>query len=275
MRLHSSRNGALNWLLLPGGPGIGSESLEGLADALDVPGAIWLIDLPGDGSNIVQGDPYRQWPGVLVEAAAAVRDAVYVGHSTGGAYLLSCPALRGLVRGIALLDTAPDCSWYAKYVKMTQANPLPVFGQALARYQADPTHAHLAALCVASAEWNFSPSGIDAGRALLAAMPYNAAAVEWSDKHFDHSYRALWWPDVPVLRLAGAEDRIVAQDGWDAPAYHTSNVLHQEIPRAGHFPWIENPQGVAHAFRHFADLIALRCGRCADLGTPVNHRAGT
>lgn len=255
MRLFSSGDGPLNWLLLPGGPGIGSESLEGLAAAMDVPGSIWLIDLPGDGSNTVEGDPYSQWPGVLVEAAAEVGDAIYVGHSTGGAYLLSCPQLRGLVRGIALVDTAPDCSWHAKYVQMTKDNPLPGFDRALARYLADQSRANLAALCVASAEWNFSPAGVEAGRALLAAMPYNAAAVEWSDKNFDHTYRASWWPDVPVLRLAGSDDRIVSQDDWNDPAYQTPNTLHWTVPGAGHFPWIENPQDVAQAFRCLAGLV--------------------
>ncbi len=255
MRLHAERDGPLNWLLLPGGPGIGSESLKGLTDALDVPGAIWLIDLPGDGSNIVEGDLYAKWPSVLVESAAEVSDAVYVGHLTGGAYLLSCPELRERVRGITLLDTAPNGDWYAKYVLMTKDNPLPGFNAALSLYMADQTQVNLAALCVASAEWNFNPRGVQAGRELLAAMPYNAAAVEWSDKNFDHTYRAAWWPDVPTLRMAGVDGRIVSQDDWNNPAYHTPNALHCLIPGAGHFPWIENPKTVAEGFHRFARLI--------------------
>jgi len=133
--------------------------------------------------------------------------------------------------------------------------PLPEFEVALARYVSEQTRTNLAALCVASAPWNFNPCCIEAGRALLAAMPYNAAAVEWSDKHFDHSYRAAWWPDVPVLRMAGADDRIVAQDGWNSPEFHTPNALHWFVPDAGHFPWIENPEAVAEGFRRFTQFI--------------------
>lgn len=72
LRKHSVRDGELNWLLLPGGPGIGSESLHELADAMEVPGTIWLVDLPGDGSNAdpERGDPFHSWPGVLVEYLA-------------------------------------------------------------------------------------------------------------------------------------------------------------------------------------------------------------
>ena len=254
MRLHSFRPGELNWLLLPGGPGIGSESLHALADAMDVPGTIWLVDLPGDGSNTTHGhdDPFRQWPHVLVEAAEAVPDAIYAGHSTGGMYLLATPAVREHIRGLVLLDTAPDCAWHAEYVRMTQDDPLPRFTRALAAYERDKSLANLTALVVESAEWNFEPAGLEAGRALLAHMPYNREAVEWSDANFDHTYKAQWWPDqLPVLRLWGAHDRIVTQQAWNAPEYDTPNVLACEIPGAGHFPWIENPAAVTDAFRTF------------------------
>jgi len=126
MRLHTKAAGTLNWLLLPGGPGIGSESLQELADAMQVPGSIWLVDLPGDGSNrSPQDNPFASWPQVLMEAAESVSNAVFVGHSTGGMYLLSTPQLRYRIRGLALLDTAPNCEWHAEYVEMTRNNPCP------------------------------------------------------------------------------------------------------------------------------------------------------
>src|ERR1700759_2023358 len=78
MRLATGNGDALNWLLLPGGPGIGSESLAELAGELDVPGSVWLVDLPGDGSNVTPMDtnPYADWPQVLLEAARAVPNPV-------------------------------------------------------------------------------------------------------------------------------------------------------------------------------------------------------
>lgn len=258
MRLHSSREGSLNWLLLPGGPGIGSESLQELADAMAVPGSIWLIDLPGDGSNTARAgdDPFARWPQVLIEAAEAVSDAVFVGHSTGGMYLLATPALSGLVRGLALLDTAPDSAWHAEYVAMTQRDPLPAFEQAVIAYAQAPTVEHLTTLAMSSAEWNFTPAALEVGRALLARMPYNSAAVEWSDANFDHTYQARWWPlDVPVLRLWGESDRIVSQRGWSDARYNTPNVMAAAIPDAGHFPWIDQPAAVTAAFKAYAERV--------------------
>lgn len=260
LRLHAERPGGLNWLLLPGGPGIGSESLRELADAMDVPGAVWLVDLPGDGSNRsppgAPQDVFSVWPGAVLEAAEALPDPVFVGHSTGGMYLLDTPALEPLLRGLALLDTAPDAAWHPRFLEMTRAFPLPEVEAATAVYEADCRDENIAAIAVASAPWNFGPAGLEAGRELLARMPYNSAAVDWSDAHFDHAYRARWWPArIPVLRLAGAEDRIVWQGGWDEPRFRTPNVLERTIPGGGHFPWIENPDAVREAFEAFAARI--------------------
>ena len=256
-RRFAHRQGYVNWLLLPGGPGIGSESLEGLASALTVPGTIWLVDLPGDGSNRAPpgggANPFEGWPGVVVEAAQALPNAVLVGHSTGGMYLLATPALERHCRGIALLDTAPDAGWHARFVEMTRHNPLPAVDAAAARYAADRRDDNIAAIAVASAEWNFTSAGLEAGRALLSRMPYCSAAVEWSEAHFDHVYRLAWWPGaLPVLVMAGAQDRIVWQGGWNDAAFRTPNALFRTIPDAGHFPWVENPTAVAEAFLDLA-----------------------
>ncbi|MGV3479823.1 MAG: alpha/beta fold hydrolase [Sphingobium sp.] len=260
LRRRGMRPGALNWLLLPGGPGIGSESLEELAEALTVPGTVWLVDLPGDGSNRtppgMAGDPFAAWPHVAVEAALAVPNPVFVGHSTGGMYLLATPELEGHIRGLALLDTAPDASWHPRFIEMADRNPLPAVTVATAIYEGEPCDANIAAIAIASADWNFTSQGLAAGRALLARMPYNNAAVAWSDAHFDHVYRAAWWPrSVPVLVLAGADDRIVWQGGWADDRFRTPNALFRTVAGAGHFPWIENPAAVAAAFVDLSEQI--------------------
>jgi pimeloyl-ACP methyl ester carboxylesterase len=267
LRRRSSSSGGLNWLLLPGGPGIGSESLEELADALDVPGTVWLVDLPGDGSNRAPpgapSDPFSVWPHAVLEAAQAVDSPVYVGHSTGGMYLLDTPELAGVLRGLVLLDTAPDARWHPRFVEMTKARPLPAVEAATAIYEADRRDENIAAIAVASAEWNFTPAGLERGRALLSRMPYNAAAVDWSDANFDHVYEARWWPqETPVLRLAGREDQIVWQGGWRAERFQTRNVLDRVIDAAGHFPWIDNPDAVREAFAEFSRQLPNRAG-CA------------
>jgi pimeloyl-ACP methyl ester carboxylesterase len=249
LRPVAERPGDLNWLLLPGGPGIGSESLHGLAEAIDVPGATWLVDLPGDGSNPAGDDAFGGWPGVLVEAAEALPRAVFVGHSTGGMYLLSVPELESRLAGLVLVSSAPHAGWLADFERMTREHPLPEVDAATAAYEANPTAVNLGRVAVASAPWNFTPDGVAAGAELLARMPYNTAAVDWSVRNFDGTYRLRWWPTVtPTLIVSGAEDRIVTQRLWDEPRFQGGHVLRHRIEGAAHFPWIERPGAVRAAF---------------------------
>ncbi|GHJ49153.1 alpha/beta hydrolase [Catellatospora sp. TT07R-123] len=250
--------GDLNWLLLPGGPGIGSEILQGLAETVRVPGVTWLVDLPGDGSNTAAcGDPFAQWPDVLVEAARALPRPVFVGHSTGGMYLLSIAELEPLLAGIALVSSAPHAGWLTDFVHMAQENPLPAVDAATTAFDADPTDANLGRITVASAPWNFTPDGLAVGTELLARMPYNTAAVNWSAQNFDSTYELRWWPAaMPTLIVSGAQDRIVAQRLWDEPRFQGRHVLHRQIEGAAHFPWIERPDEVRDAFHELAAAVA-------------------
>jgi pimeloyl-ACP methyl ester carboxylesterase len=263
LRRRASRAGDLNWLFLPGGPGIGSQSLHELVDTVEVPGCSWLVDLPGDGSNVdapgAAADPYALWPEVLLEAAHAVTHPVFVGHSTGGQYLLSVPALDSCLAGLVLISTAPDASWLPGFAQMTLTNPLPGVQQASARYESDPTDEHLRQLTVESAPWNFTGHGVAQGAEILARMPYNSRAAQWSDANFDHTYQLAWWPtQLPTLIVSGSADRIVTQTLWQDKRFHTPNTIWRVIAEAGHFPWIEQPTAVSDAFAALVDRIRIR-----------------
>lgn len=256
LRRWTTRPGDINWLFLPGGPGIGSESLIGLIEAARLPGVTWRVDLPGDGSNLADADAYSLWPKVLVEAAQALPNCVYTGHSTGGAYLLSTPELVSHVLGIALVSTAPDASWYARYLQMTKDHPIPAMDWAEARFAEHPDNSTLRDLAVESAPWNFEPGFVEEGKHMLRGMPYNLAAVNWSDEHFDHTYEKQWWPrELPTLIISGERDRIVAQDLWHGPEFGQPNVRRFVIDGAGHFPWFENPSAVRDAYADLSERI--------------------
>ena len=52
-----------NWLFFPGGPGCDSSYFHSLIDELDLPGNVWLIDLPGNGDNLQENfsETFNQW----------------------------------------------------------------------------------------------------------------------------------------------------------------------------------------------------------------------
>ena len=193
LRRRSRDLGDLNWLLLPGGPGIGSESLCEFADTLNVPGSIWMVDLPGDGSNVnppgAPPDPFACWPMVLVEAAQALPNAIYVGHSTGGMYLLSTPKVEQHIVGLALVSAAPDVRWRGRFIPMTRRPPLPAVDAATAIYKHKRTSAAMRDIAIASAEWSFTTQSLDVGRKLLGRVPYNGLAIAWSARNFDETSR--------------------------------------------------------------------------------------
>jgi len=258
LRKRTEKPGRLNWLMLPGGPGIGSDSLFELADSLNVSGKVWMVDLPGDGNNLRPelSDPYLKWPGVLIEAAKALAPCVYVGHSTGGMYLLDTPELESCIEALVLISSAPDSSWQQKFAEMTRANPLPAVEITTAEYVRDKTNQNLRAIAMASAEWNFTPPAVALGREFLSRPPYNFSAVEWSDKNFDTTYSARWWPkSLPTLILSGEKDRIVDQSLWLNPRFQGSHVLHRIIPDSAHFPWLEKPSEVSAAFDELCAAI--------------------
>jgi pimeloyl-ACP methyl ester carboxylesterase len=242
---------------VPGGPGLGSESLAGLVDVCELPGTAWLVDLPGDGSNrgpAVPGDPFERWPGVLAEAVEGLEDVVMVGHSTGGMFLLSVPELERRLAGLVLVSSAPDAGWRPLFEQWANARPVPGLAEAAERYGAAPGDGTLRALTRAAAPWNFTPEGLPLGRPLLADLPYCHDAVAWADEHFDATYRARWQPrTLPTLIVGGAEDHVVDQSVWDsAPGFAGPTVVRRTIEGAAHFPWVENPDAVRDAF---AELV--------------------
>ncbi|MFH8336353.1 alpha/beta fold hydrolase [Streptomyces sp. AM6-12] len=257
LRLARSGAGRWNWLFVPGGPGLGSQSLQGLVEVVQVPGSAWLVDLPGDGSNRAvpdHCDPYAHWPDILVEAAQALDDVVMVGHSTGGMFMLSVPELEDHLAGMAMVSSAPHAGWRDAFAQYAQDHPIPAVTAAASRYAEHPDDRNLRDLTLAAAPWNFTEEGLARGRSLLDGLAYNHDAVEWADAHFDETYRARWSPrTMPTLIVSGALDHVCTQHFWQEDAAFTRpNILHRRIEGAAHFPWIENPEAVHAAF---TDLI--------------------
>ncbi|WP_051943036.1 alpha/beta fold hydrolase [Streptacidiphilus rugosus] len=264
LRRAAESPGRWNWLLVPGGPGLGSESLAGLVEACALPGTVWLVDLPGDGSNrgvpAVPPGPFLRWPQALVEALDGLEHVVAVGHSTGGMFLLSVPELAERLAGLALISSAPHAGWRPRFECWAAAHPLPGVDAAAERYAAAPDDRTLRELTLEAAPWNFTPAGLTRGRALLEGLPYCQEAVAWADAHFDADYRASWLPsDLPALIVGGAEDHVVDQSLWQRTEGLTGRrILRHSVAGAGHFPWIDNPGGVRDAFAALVD--ALRRG---------------
>jgi pimeloyl-ACP methyl ester carboxylesterase len=244
-----------HWLFLPGGPGLGSESLNPLLNILELPGSMWRLDLPGDGSNTTlhNKESFSCWQTALVEAVSQWKHVILVAHSTGGMYALSTPEIEKFIDGLILLDSAPDARWQSSFALAVKNHPIHELAALQEHYRKDPSNWILRKLTLASAPYLFTKKGIEAGRDMLSSLPFNYETCQWSEEHFDQTYEAKWVPRIiPTLILSGEHDLITPLKLFsDTKAFHRDNIQIRSIPNAGHYPWIDNPADVTAAFMEY------------------------
>lgn len=249
----------VNWLFLPGGPGLGSESLLPLLKILKLQGSLWLLDLPGDGSNTTSDnfESFSKWSIALIEAVSQFDHVILVAHSTGGMYALSVPELESSLEGLVLLDSAPSAGWQAFFAEIVRDFPIPDLEFLQETYEKNPNNQTLKELTLASAPYLFTQRGQASGIELLRSLPYNYITCQWSEKHFDRTYQAKWVPKtIPTLILAGEMDLVTPLKLFqNDKRFSRENIIFKSIKEAGHFPWIENPKEVAEAFNEYGKQL--------------------
>jgi pimeloyl-ACP methyl ester carboxylesterase len=258
--IRTQPGGNYNWLFLPGGPGLGSESLKGLTDLLHLPGTIWHLDLPGDGSNRIVDDveAFSNWSEALIEATTALDDVILVGHSLGGMFALATPELASHLEGLVLIASAPDASFQESFAVYVTNNPLPNTRPLEIQYETNPDDEIFKELTIAYAPYMATDSGKKAIVTLMEGLPFNYRPYRWTGKNFNPIYKAKWVPkNIPVLVMAGDKDYLTPLKLFrDLPEYQGENVLMREIPGASHFPWLENPERVRKVFEEY--VLSLR-----------------
>jgi pimeloyl-ACP methyl ester carboxylesterase len=246
--------GDYNWFFLPGGPGLGSESLFPLFSILRLPGNLWRVDLPGDGSNIGNGRTIARWPQALLEVTNAFESVIFVGHSRGGMFLLALPELEMKIRGLVLMDSAPDRTWIETFALQIKDKP-PTPEER--NYEQSPNNETLKKFVLAGASLMFTKQHLEKGRKSLEELPYNHQAIQWTQQYFDPIYSAQWIPkNIPTLIFSGSRDLPTPLKLFsERDEFVRANILMREIKDAGHFPWIENPQEVVTAFEEYIKLL--------------------
>lgn len=255
IKTHSGKN--YHWLFLPGGPGLGSESLNELSQILQLPGTTWHLDLPGDGSNVTANDNqyFSQWSEGLLEAVKTLENVILVAHSTGGMYALATPQLEKYLTGLVLMDSSPDATWQTIFSDYSKQHPLNEIEKLQTSYKKTPNNETLKKLTIASAPYLFTSAGLKKGIALLESLSsFNFKSCDWSAQHFDASYKAKWVPkNIPTLILAGDEDHLTPLYLFsENKEFQRDNILIRSIKNAGHFPWIDNPKQVIAVFEEYS-----------------------
>ena len=249
-------NSYLNWIFVPGGPGLGSESLSNLTKGINLPGKIWHFDFPGDGSNLSSSTAQvsiQNWKRSLIEAVTTLKPAVLVAHSFGGMFVLSLPELEEKLRGLILFRASPDRRWEDEFNKYSMLNPIPGLTKLQTNFKKHPTNEGLKDLTTASSSYFFSSQSLEIGKAILDRLPFNAQTFLLAQREFHPNYKAVWVPHaLPTLILGGSEDRLTPLRIFEETKnFHRPNITIKSIEGGSHFPWLERKQIIMSLLQNF------------------------
>ena len=259
--INSRPGNNLNWVFLPGGPGLGSEYLREFSLSLKLPGSTWLLDMPGDGSNQSAGKSldYSQWPQDLAKAVSSLDNVVLVAHSYGGMLALSSPELLNHLSGLILIDTAPNNQWMHSSAGSCSNCDIPKTNPTMTNYDKNPSDLGLKQVALSMGPLFFSPDQIKEGTRLLENLPYNHLPYDWVNKHFNPSYQAKWIPQtIPTLIISGTADILTPISLFQQDKrFNRPNIKTILIPHAGHFSWINHQSEFKTIFNDFAGKVSV------------------
>ncbi|MCB1114285.1 MAG: alpha/beta hydrolase [Chlamydiia bacterium] len=250
---------ALNWLFIPGGPGGDSSYLKSLVDILPLEGKVWLIDLPGNGSNENDsfGDDFDRWIDIFPEVIERFENPVIVGHSFGGMFPLMFPELEKKLKGFVILNSAPSL-WMEEAVKYAGQFDLPDISESMQAFVQEPCQKTFDRALDACMPYYFPKETLDLGRSLLKPIPFRyQPAVWWQTKAVELNFSAKWVPEkVPTRIVSGKYDCITPHTLFDKDKrFKRDNIEYSHFDNAGHVPWLENPEGVKQVFIKLQETI--------------------
>lgn len=235
-----------NWILIPGGPGMGPEYLSELFGRLDLKGSIWTFDiLDADRDSLSDEEIVDGWKRSLLEAAETLKPALVFGHSFGGMLALSTKELEKHIAGLILADSDPvdwlkDCA-----VPPIPTSEMTAWGKKLTDAPSDALYKDFFS---AIAPYYFSKECLGAGRELIDRNSYSYRTFLIGNNHFFPNYEmAIDLLPIPVFCLAGERDIITPMNVYQRSAQFKkkTDARYFSIPGGGHFPWVENFQEVS------------------------------
>ena len=248
----------LNWLFIPGGPGCDSSSLLDLAQMLELPGNVWLIDFPGNGSNTegISADyDYNEWFDLMIPMVKRFENPVIVGASWGGIISLLTPELENHLVGFVALNTTPKL-WLEAAAQCAKKHNLPNLDlqmQMFIQHPSQETFDKTLDACIPY--WFYKKELLEERANWCHSIAFSFRPAMWGlDKLVSSNYSATWIPEkVPTLILGSEFDWMTPFELFqNDPRFLRDNIEFCEVKEAGHFSWIDNPSEVKAAFEKFS-----------------------
>ncbi len=235
-----------NWLFFPGGPGIDASYMHQIADLVAFPGNVWMIDLPGNGTNKVEGG-YDSWFSNYLRIVKQFENPITVGHSFGAMLSLTFPELESLLSANVILNSIPLFR-PQKSMEYAKQFALPDFTNEMQQFLQTQSQETFHAFFKACMPYYFSKENLEEGMRALLTIPFPYEVALWGQQQIANGLLdAKWIPEnVPTLIVGGTNDCMCPFELFNEdPRFHKSTITLTCLDGAGHFPWIDSQ----HAFR--------------------------
>lgn len=262
-QLAKTTKGSINWLFLPGGAGADSCYFLPLIEQLKIPGNIWLIDFPKNGSNTdkLHADyDFESWKECLLTTVRRFENPVLVGHSFGGIYPLFFPEIEGLLKGLITICAAPTVDVIMEE-HMHKERGITFDNAPGKRFSDNPSDKTFKEALVARSKNFFPPISLERGKKLFAETIFNYKAMQWWIKNYltKKDFDIIWVPKkLPMLMIAASEDcsnppKLIMDD----KRFNRPNIERCLLKGSGHFPWLENMDSVVERMNAFEERVIL------------------
>ncbi len=248
-----------NWLFFPGGPGADSSYFYSLIDELELPGNVWLIDLPGSGSHMEKASTgnFDYWFDIFPKVFQQFKNPILVGHSFGGMFPLLFPELENSLKGLIILNSAPGL-WMEEAVAYSKQFNLPDFTKEMQEFILNPNQETFKIALNACMPYYFPSHTLEKGTELLSHIPCQyLPTVWWQKKAVELNFSAKWIPqNVPTLIVGSKYDCICPFSLFEKDErFQRSNIELFFVEDAGHLIWVENPSAARDVFKRLISRL--------------------
>lgn len=263
---HLQRQGKGPLVLLLHGTGAATHSWSPLVPELENKFELLNVDLPGHGFTQVRGGFQPSLPNMAAELVALLRDldatpAMIVGHSAGAAIALYLVARKRLLPDtlVSINGAFEPFSGLMRWVAPITAKAATVGG--LAAWMVSRNSAGSAGVRNLVENVGSDPDAVNTRpySVLMRQRGHIQGALRMmANWNVSSLMRDCAQVSIPVLFLAGRQDKAVPCEVSERAAGRTPNGTYLEFDKLGHLAHEEAPQQVAKAINDHWDRISAR-----------------